>query len=1052
MRFNILSLLFFLICFNSFVKAQPESALYRDAQAAYKRGLEFYGQSLYGKAQDEFELALSGRNLLFPAQNTSELFFVKAELYAALSALKLEHPDAEKRLLSFIQKNEPGSDASRAKLEVGNYYYAKREYDKAIQYLSKITWTELGDMSNEEVLESKFKLAYCYFVKKQFQPAATLFQQIKGSPSKYAESAIYYYGLCAFFQKKYKEALDNFEKIDDIKKYQDVVPSYIVQIHFMLKDYDKTISYGEPLLKNDKIKDRQTISQYVGQAYYEKGNFKKALPFIEEYVEKTPKVTEDVFYQLAYTQYRCDRCEDAIANFEQINGLNSKLGQHALYNQANCQLKISKKKEARLSFEQASEKDFDKVMKEDALMNYAKLSYELGFDNDAISAFMKISPNSKYYVESQNLLSSIFLNTRDYDKALEILRSLKDKTQSLNITYQKVCYFRGVQYFNEGNHVKAIELFNEALNNTVHPETTALCYYWKAESLYLTDKTDACIKEYEKYMLAQNQVPQLPSNSSKGTAFYGLGYAHLKKGDYLNAAKNFEASAEFIKPKLKNINDKHVTGFVYPDAIIRTADCYLFLSSENREYYKKAGDFYQQIISNSYAGEDYAMYQLSLIYGLTGNQKKQLQLNDLLVDKYAQSPYSDDALYMKGSTQIGLNEFANAKITFDRLVANYPNSEFNKRAMYKLGVISFGKNNNKEALEYFKAVVGNNIQTDEAKDALVYIRKIYVESGDPDGFLAYAATIDGYNFSNVEADSLLFETAENVFDTENWASAADNYSKYLQRFPKGNNSMSAYHNRGICYYNLKKYEEAFEDFEAVADAKNPPAPPALAENSNLLAGRICFHVTKDYKKALKHYKAAEPLSSTADNRYESLLFGLRSAYLANEMQALGPLAENFLKETVSSAQDKAEAYFCLAKSQFAAKQYDNSKKNFEDAIKLVGDDMRASESRYRIAQIYYLQRNLEKSMDIAFQNNKQLGNHQDWLARNFILISDIYAEQGNLDAAKGTLESLLKNYDGDAEIIKEAKTKLENIKKAKSSNSRLKMNDESGELEMINGK
>jgi hypothetical protein len=81
-----------------------------------------------------------------------------------------------------------------------------------------------------------------------------------------------------------------------------------------------------------------------------------------------------------------------------------------------------------------------------------------------------------------------------------------------------------------------------------------------------------------------------------------------------------------------------------------------------------------------------------------------------------------------------------------------------------------------------------------------------------------------------------------------------------------------------------------------------------------------------------------------------------------------------------------------------------------------------------------------------------LGNHQDWLARNFILISDIYAEQGNLDAAKGTLESLLKNYDGDPEIIKEAKTKLENIKKAKSSNSRLKMNDESGELEMINGK
>ncbi len=1052
MRFNIpfIFILFFSAC--SYLKAQPASAIYRDAQDAFKRGSEFYNQALYGKAIEEFDRALSGRNVMFPSQNTSELFFLKAELFSAISALKLEYPDAEKRLVTFIQKYEPGSEASRAKFEVGNYYYAKREYDKTIQYLGKISWSELGDMSNEEVLEAKFKLAYCYFVKKQFQQASPLFQQIKGSNSKFAENATYYYGLCSFFQKRYKEALENFQKIDDLKKYKDVVPVYIVQIHFMMKNFDEVISYGEPLLKNDKIKDRQIIAQYLGQAYYEKANYKKALPYIEEFVEKTPKVTEDVFYQLAYTQYRCDRCEDAIANFEQINGLNSKLGQHALYNQANCQLKLSKKKEARLSFEQASEKDFDKILKEDALMNYAKLSYELGFDNDAISAFMKISPASKYYVESQNLLSKIFLNTRDFDKALEILRNLKDKTPALNITYQKVCYFRAVQYFNEGNHVKAIQHFNEALNNAVHPETTALCYYWKAESLYQTDKIDDCIKEYEKFMLAQNQVPQLPANSSKGTAFYGLGYAHLKKGDYNNAVKNFEASVEFIKPKLKNINDKHVTAFVYPDAVIRTADCYLYLASENREYYKKAGDFYQQIISNSFAGEDYAMFQLSLIYGLTGNQKKQIQLNDLLVDKYAQSPYADEAMYMKGSTQINLNEFNEAKSTFDFLVANYPNSEFNSRAMYKLGVISYGKDKDREALEYFKSVVRNNIQTEEAKDALGYIRKIYIETGDPDGFMAYVSTIQGYNFTDMEADSLLFESAENVFDTDNWALAADNYSKYLQRFPNGLNNLAAHNNRGICFYNLKKYDEALEDFEAVSAAKNPTAPPAMAENANLLAGRICYHILLDYKKAFKHFSAAEPLASTAENRSESRLFGMRAAFYANDMNALGPLAENFLKETAASAQDKSEAYFCLAKAQLASKQYDNSRKNFEEAIKLIGDDIRASESRYRIAQIHYLQRKLDKAMEIAFQNNKQLGNHHDWLARNFILISDIYAEQGNLDAAKGTLESLLKNYNGDPEIVKEAKTKLENIKKAKSSNSRLKMNDESGELEMIDGK
>lgn len=1051
MRFKIV-LTLFLITVYGFLKSQPATAVYRDAQEAYKRGLEFYELSLYGKAQAEFERALAGKENLFPVQNTSAMFYIKAELFAALSTLKLEHPDAEKKLLLFIQKYEPRPEVSRAKLEVGNFYYAKRDYDKTIQYLGKITWSELGDMSNEEVLEAKFKLAYAYFVKKQFQQASPLFQQIKGTDSKYAENATYYFGLCAFFQKRYKDALENFKKVDQNRRYKDVVPAYVVQINFMLKVYDEVISYGEPLLKNDKIKERQTIAQYVGQSYYEKGNYKKALPFIEEYVEKTPKVTEDIFYQLAYTQYRSDRCSDAIANFEQINSLNSKLGQHALYNQANCQLKIGKKKEARLSFEQASEKDFDKAMKEDALMNYAKLSYELGFDNDAISAFMKISPTSKYYVESQNLLSKIFLNTRDFDKALEILRGIKDKTPSLNITYQKVCYFRAVQFFNEGNYVKSLLLFNESLNIAVHNETTALSHYWKAEALHMTDKTDESIKEYEKFMLVQNQAPQLPANSSKGTAHYGLGYAYLKKGDYRNAGKNFEESAAFINARLNRINDKHILSFVYPDAIIRTADCYLYLASENRENYRKAGDFYQQIITNSYPSEDYAMFQLSLIYSLTGNPQKQIQLCDRLVGKYPQSPYADDALYAKGSTQINQNEFNESKATFDFLVLNYPNSEFNSRAMYKLGVISYSQSREKEALEYFKAVVRINIQTEEAKDALNYIRKIHIESGDPDGFMAYVSTLQGYIFTDMEADSLLYESAARVFDSENWSLAVSNYTKYLERFPNGLHSLNAYQNRGISYYNLKNYTLALEDFETISSSKNPPAVPAMAENANLLAGRICYHIIQDYNKALKYFKAMEGIASTTENRSESRLFGMRSAFFANNMKELTAISENYLKEANASAQTRSEAFYYLAKAQLNNKQYDASAKNFEEAIKLVADDIRTSESRYRIAQILYFQRKLEKSMEIAFQNNKQLGNHHDWLARNFILIADIYAEQGNLDAARGTLESLLKNYNGDSEIVKEARTKLENIKNAKTSNSRLRMNDDSGELEMIDGK
>ena len=1035
---------------SSSLFAQP-SAVYTDAQEAFKKGMEFYHLDLYGKAQEELEKAASAKIVMHSKNDVMPLFVQKAELYAAISAMRLERADAEKRLMLFIQKNEPNSLATQAKLEVGRFYYAKRDYDQVIEFMSKITWSELGDMNNEEITEAKFQLAYSYFVKKKFQQAMPLFQQIKGGSGEYYLPANYYYGLCCFFQKNYKEALKSFALVEKDKKYDDVVPTYITQIHFMLKDYDEVIKYGTPFASDSKVRERLLIVQAVGQAHYEKGNYDKALPFIEEFVDKTPKVTEDLFYQLAYAQYRAKRYDAAATNFEQISGLDSKLGQLARYNQADCQLKLGQKKEARLSFEQASMKTYDKDVQLDALMNYAKLSYQLGFDNDAITAFTKLM-DTKYNNESQNLLSKLFLNTRDYDKALTILRGMKLSTASLKETYQKVAYFRGVQYYKEGNYNKATELFDESLKSPVHNETTALCNYWKAEAQFQMNKYDLSIKEYDKFLMQAPSASQLPSNSSEGTAHYGIGYNYLRKNDYSNAAGHFRDAVDLIQKQLKKINDQHVLNFVYPDALVRAADCYLFLGAENKSNYDRAIGFYSKVLNNNYPNEDYALYQLSLIYSLQNKTSKQFQTINQLVSKYPNSTFADDALYAKGSTHINQNEFNEAKQTFDNLILKYPNSEFNSRAMYKLGVISYSKDRTREALDYFKAVVKSNVQTDEAKEALSYIRRIYIEGGDPDGFMAYVSTLQGYNFSDMAADSLLYESAQTPYDAGNWAQAAQNYSKYLERFPRGLNSMQAHLNRGISYYNEKSYPNAMTDFEAVVDAKNPAAPNSMAEEANLLAGRISFHVTKNYMNALKYYKNLEPLASNPENRFEARLYGMRAAFYADAMDPLRSLSENLLQEASATAQNKAEAYYYLAKAHLSKKNYSEASKNFTESIKLVGDDIRASEGRYQLAKILYLQRELEKSMDLAFQNNKQLGQHLDWLARNFILIADIYAEQGNLDAAKGTLESLLKNYNGDPEIVKEAKTKLENIKKAKSSNSRLKLNNDSGELEMINGK
>ena len=64
-------------------------------------------------------------------------------------------------------------------------------------------------------------------------------------------------------------------------------------------------------------------------------------------------------------------------------------------------------------------------------------------------------------------------------------------------------------------------------------------------------------------------------------------------------------------------------------------------------------------------------------------------------------------------------------------------------------------------------------------------------------------------------------------------------------------------------------------------------------------------------------------------------------------------------------------------------------------------------------------------------------SYEYWIAKTFILIADNYYAQGNSFQAKATLESIVQNYDGDAVVLAEAKTKLEKIKSEELNRSKI---------------
>ncbi|MEM1215768.1 MAG: tetratricopeptide repeat protein, partial [Bacteroidota bacterium] len=234
---------------GSWLNAQ-ETTVYTEAYAAFKRAEVFFADGLFAKAQTEYRKTL---DLLHPANHVEQrILNTQAELGYAQSAVRLEQPDAEKLILDFIRNNAPDPIANEALIELANYYFDTRDYDKAAQYLARVP---VNGLSKEDRSSVQFRLGYAQFVKKDFTRAKANFQAIKDLETQYFYAANYYLGLCHFYEGNYDLAVRQFRLVERSNKYDDYIPYYTTQIYFAQRRFDELIAYAEPRLNDPKLKN-----------------------------------------------------------------------------------------------------------------------------------------------------------------------------------------------------------------------------------------------------------------------------------------------------------------------------------------------------------------------------------------------------------------------------------------------------------------------------------------------------------------------------------------------------------------------------------------------------------------------------------------------------------------------------------------------------------------------------------------------------------------------------------------------------------------------------
>jgi tetratricopeptide (TPR) repeat protein len=1028
----------FALCLPGLPLVAQQTAVFTEANLAYKKGEDFFQKGVYGYALTEYENAV---NLLLPVNEPSwDLLKMRAELGYAKSAVRLDMPDGEDLIINFIRKYKPDPLASQALLEVANYFYNAGKYDKAIDFYKQISSRDLTHSQRSEVY---FKLGYSYFVRKKFKEAEANFKEVKDTPTEYFYPANYYYGLCKFFKSDYTEAIKSFRLVERSRDYKPHVPYYITQIYFAQRDFDEVIRYAEPKLSDRSLRKSREMNQLVGQAWFEKGDYQKALPFLEKYAGSSGRMREEEFYQLGYCQYQVGKYDKAAENFTELSSVNSALGQTALYYLADSRLKLKDPQAARSAFAAASKMSFEPEIQENALINYAKLSYELRFDRDALAALKTIGPGSRYYNEAQELMSDIFVNTRNYDQAIATLEGMSNKTPKLKEAYQKVLYLRGVQYQKDGNLSSAKVHFEKSAANAVNSEYKALALYWLGDIAHQQKDYNASIDYLNQYLVLAKTQKYLPDEASIFTASYLQGYNYLKKKNHITAQGYFRDAVNGIRRNRSFIKNKQVKETMLGDATLRAGDC-LF----KRNQYSDAIKYYDDAIAAKFPGFQYALFQKAIIEGLRGNNTDKLLALESLIDKYPRSEYADDAMFQLGITYQEIQQSSKATDALKRLVTDYPNSGLVNNALLRLGLVAYNSGNPQAAIDYYKQVFSHSPEPGEADAAMSALREIYIKDmGDSEAFASFLETVPGYKLDNIGRDTLAFDAAETAYESGNYERAVTNFTEYIRKFPNGIHILLARFHRGESYAVLKQYTPALQDYEWITGkGQGKYFVEALKK-----AAAIAYHNEQNFRKAYDYYSQFESLATSTQGRFEAQLGAMRAAYRLGDEAAVQSSARKVAGNPSASEEQVATAEFYLAKIAFDKKDYTTAMQSFQQVLQL-SDNEQTAEARYLIAMIYYQQRDLEKAKQQCLENNNDSSNYPYWVGKSLLLLADVFAEQGDLFSAKTVLEALIENYETmDDDILPNARQKLETLNQKAAGSSRLETETDTNFMDNGNG-
>lgn len=1001
---SILIFIFFLSLFNSNKDLQAQESLYfSDEVKLFNKGIVLYNEDNYSAARRYF-------SRFHNKHCGGDEKCIETEFYIAVCNLELQHPDAERQIVGFVNSYPVHPFSSKAYKVLGSYYFEKGEYAKALEAFDRDPYFDFFD---DEDIKVAYQAAYANFDQGKTREANKLFQTLKKGTHAYALKSSYYAGYLEFDEGNYIEAIEDLEKATTDRKIQPYAYALLPIAYYKTGQENEMITLvNEAKEKNIHLPPDAYL--FTAKVYYNKNNYKKALFYFDGYMDEVPLQAIDrvTAYQIGYSKFKSKLYHEALQPLSIAADEEDELAQVASYDLGVTALSLGEKDKALLAFEQSRYLTFDKKLQELSAYNYIKVLFDVGLYTqvpEACDFFLAYFPKSDKKEEIDHLLQVAYVNSGDYTKALEMFDALTYKNADTKRAYQEAAFNKSVENANDDDWRGAIDYLIKSQRFPINADLVNASNYWLGEAYSFLEIYDSAVLSYNKVPeIAQFYVPSL----------YGKGYANYADEEYQEAILDL---TKYIN-RGRTVESREKIS----EAMLRRADCYFGIQN-----YKVAIRYYNMAISSGVEEIDYVNYQMAQNYKALGQLDNAIRLYQKVGNDYKSSTFAPLAYYQIGLIFAEDDRNAEAAKSFTQIINHYTSSEVYIPSLSKRALCYQLEGDLQSAEKDYKFVIENDPTSSSAEASITALQDM-----NSSGYAVNDISIYQQKFkeANPESTATLqgdYELAIQPFQNKEYDKAIITLQNFIDKSPYSHYSDDAAFSLGVAYKFQGKKEKAIEAFQEVQ--KMPAKEKALR-----YIGELQLQ-TKQYNKAIISFVELEKIATRKSTSWAVYVGLMKANYEEHDYGATRAYVKKIKDNNIKRSLLEADLY--LAKVHFQEGDLNTALTIFDEVADKASSKIGA-EAQYMVGSTLRKQalkgasdhEVIKKGLDISttalIDVQKNFASYTDWTSKAYLLIAENYISLEDFYQAKATLESVY-NFTSSQEDKNLAKKRIADLEEIK---------------------